>query len=61
MKKYKTHPEVLAEMMENPEFKAAYEAEEHKERLQETLAECRKFAGPTRSQFAEKMGVTPPT
>ncbi|MCK3667762.1 helix-turn-helix domain-containing protein [Photorhabdus noenieputensis] len=61
MKKYKTHSEVLAEMMENPEFKAAYEAEERKERLQETLAEWRKFAGLTRSQVAERMGVTPPT
>ncbi|TDB45174.1 helix-turn-helix domain-containing protein [Photorhabdus khanii] len=47
--------------MENPEFKAAYEAEERKERLQETLAEWRKFAGLTRAQVAEKMGVTPPT
>lgn len=61
MTKYKTHTEVLDEMMENPEFKAAYEAEARKERLQATLMEWRKIAGLTRAQVAERMGVKPPT
>ncbi|HBV40083.1 MAG TPA: XRE family transcriptional regulator [Erwinia sp.] len=47
--------------MRDPEFRAAYEAEERKERLQALLAEWRDNAGLTSSQVAERMGIKPPT
>ncbi|NHB97965.1 transcriptional regulator [Photorhabdus temperata] len=47
--------------MKDPEYQAAYEAEERKEKLQALLAEWRRNAGITRAQVAERMGVKPPT
>ncbi|TDB61748.1 helix-turn-helix domain-containing protein [Photorhabdus khanii] len=47
--------------MKDPEYRAAYEAEERKEKLQALLAEWRRNAGITRAQVAERMGVKPPT
>ncbi|NHB90364.1 helix-turn-helix domain-containing protein [Photorhabdus tasmaniensis] len=47
--------------MKDPEYRAAYEAEERKEKLQALLAEWRCNAGITRAQVAERMGVKPPT
>lgn len=52
---------VRAELMSDPDVKAAYEAEIRKERLQSVLAEWRNHAGLTRAQVAERMGVKPPT
>lgn len=59
--KYKTHNEIHAEMMRDDEYRAAYEAEERKERLQALLLEWRKHAGLTSAQVADRMGVKPPT
>lgn len=59
--KGKTLAEVKAKMMQNEEFRAEYEAEERKERLQALLAEWRGHAGLTSSQVAERMGIKPPT
>ncbi|WP_199257287.1 helix-turn-helix transcriptional regulator [Pantoea sp. BAV 3049] len=59
--KSKTLAEVKAKMMQREEFRAAYEAEERKERLQALLEEWRDHAGLTSSQVAERMGVKPPT
>ncbi|NHB97962.1 helix-turn-helix domain-containing protein [Photorhabdus stackebrandtii] len=47
--------------MKDPEYRATYEAEERKEKLQALLAEWRHNAGITRAQVAERMGVKPPT
>ncbi|UXO81798.1 helix-turn-helix domain-containing protein [Klebsiella michiganensis] len=52
---------VKSELISNPDVQAAYEVEERKERLQATFAEWRSHAGLTRTQVAERMGVTPPT
>ncbi|KAA5937569.1 helix-turn-helix transcriptional regulator [Pantoea sp. Bo_2] len=59
--KYRTHKEIHAEMMRDDKYRAAYEAEERKERLQALLLEWRKHAGLTSAQVAERMGVKPPT
>lgn len=47
--------------MSDPEYGAAYEAEESSEQLQETLAAWRKEAGLTSAQVAERMGIKAPT
>lgn len=59
--KYKTHKEIHSEMMRDDEYRAVYEAEERKERLQALLLEWRKHAGLTSAQVADRMGVKPPT
>jgi DNA-binding XRE family transcriptional regulator len=59
--KYKTLDRVHAESLQDPEYRAAYEAEEALERLQETLQSWRVEAGLTSAQVAERMGVKPPT
>ncbi|WP_333609803.1 helix-turn-helix transcriptional regulator [Pantoea piersonii] len=59
--KYRTLSEIHNEMMQDAEYRAAYEAEERKERLQALLLEWRKHAGLTSAQVAERMGVKPPT
>ena len=59
--KYKTHSQIHEEMMSDPEYRAAYEAEERKERLQALLIEWRHHAGLTSAQVAERMGIKPPT
>ena len=59
--KYRTLSEIHNEMMQDAEYRAAYEAEERKERLQALLLEWRKHAGLTSAQVAERMGAKPPT
>lgn len=59
--KFKTHTQIHDEMMRDPEYRAAWEAEERKERFQALLAEWRKHAGLTSAQVAERMGIKPPT
>lgn len=59
--KYKTLTQIHTESMQDPEYKAAYEAEEALERLQTTLQDWRIEAGLTSAQVAERMGVKPPT
>lgn len=59
--KGRTLAEIHNEQMRDPEYRAAYEAEERKERLQALLAEWRGHAGLTSSQVAERMGIKPPT
>lgn len=53
---FKSHTELHDEWMRDPDYRAAYEAEEARERLQATLE-----AGLTSAQVAERMGVKPPT
>lgn len=59
--KYKTLSQIHTEAMRDPEYRAAYEAEERKERLQALLQEWRKHAGLTSAQVADRMGIKPPT
>lgn len=59
--KYKTLTHIHTESMQDPEYKAAYEAEEALESLQTTLQDWRVEAGLTSAQVAERMGVKPPT
>lgn len=59
--KHKTLEQVHARLMNDPEYRAAYEAEEALEQLQETLQSWRIEAGLTSAQVAERMGVKPPT
>lgn len=59
--KYKTLDQIHEQSMHNPEYRAAWEAEEVLECLQETLQKWRAEAGLTSAQVAERMGVKPPT
>jgi len=59
--KYKTLDQIHAASMQDPEYRAAYEAEMALERLQETLQYWRAEAGLTSAQVAERMGIKPPT
>jgi DNA-binding XRE family transcriptional regulator len=59
--KYKTLTQVHTEAMHDTEYRAAYEAEEALERLQETLHGWRVEAGLTSAEVAERMGIKPPT
>lgn len=59
--KYKTHTQIHEEMLQDPEYRAAWEAEERKSRMQSLLKEWRQNAGLTSAQVAERMGVKPPT
>lgn len=59
--KFKTHSQIHSELMEDPEYRAAWEAEERKERLQKLLVEWKAHAGLTSAQVAERMGIKPPT
>lgn len=59
--KHRTLEQVHAQLMNDPEYRAAYEAEEALEQLQETLQNWRVEAGLTSAQVAERMGVKPPT
>lgn len=58
---YKTHNQIHEEMLQDPEYRAAWEAEERKLRMQSLLKEWRQNAGLTSAQVAERMGVKPPT
>lgn len=57
----KTHKELHNEWVKNPEYKAAYEEELQKEKLQSMLAEWRTNAGLTKAELAKKLGVNPST
>lgn len=46
------------ELMQNDEYRAAWQAEKHKERLRVLLAKWRKHGNLTKAQVAERMGVT---
>lgn len=53
--------ELKTEMLSQPDVKAAFNAEERRERLREMLAQWRNLAGLTRAQVAARMGVSAPT
>ena len=53
--------ELKTEMLSQPDVKAAFNAEERRERLREMLAQWRNHAGLTRAQVAARMGVSAPT
>ncbi|MEM7915733.1 helix-turn-helix transcriptional regulator [Morganella morganii] len=59
--KYKSLDQIHDKAMQDSEYREAYEAEEARERLQETLYVWRNKAGLTSAQVAERMGVKPPT
>ena len=50
-----------AELMKDPEFRAAYAAEVRRDKMQEILTTWRNHAGLTSGQVAERMGVNPST
>ncbi len=58
---HKTLAEMKAKLMQGDEFRAAYEAEVRKERLQELLAEWRSHAGLNSADVAARMGIAPST
>ena len=53
--------ELKTEMLSQHDVKAAFNAEERRERLREMLAQWRNHAGLTRAQVAARMGVSAPT
>ncbi|QIU91231.1 helix-turn-helix domain-containing protein [Yokenella regensburgei] len=59
--KYKTLDQVQNEALQDPEYRTAWDEEEEREHLQQTLKEWRMVAGLTSAQVAEKMGIKPPT
>ncbi|MEA9392491.1 helix-turn-helix transcriptional regulator [Acerihabitans sp. TG2] len=61
MQNFKTHKEIMSEMLnDDPEFRAAYEEETRKELLREVLAGWRKKENLTKAEVAARMGVKPP-
>lgn len=52
--------QVKAELMEDLEFKAAYEAAKKEEELEELLLAIRESAGLNSIQVAERMGISQP-
>lgn len=59
--KYKTLNQIHSISTHDSEYRAAYEAEEALEKLQETLQSWRIDAGLTSAEVAERMGIKPPT
>jgi Helix-turn-helix. len=59
--KFKTLNQVQNEALQDPEYRAAWDEEEERERLQQTLKEWRTAASLTSAQVAERMGIKPPT
>ncbi|PHM59531.1 helix-turn-helix domain-containing protein [Xenorhabdus ishibashii] len=55
--KLKTHKALADKWMNDPEFRAALEEENRKERLQETLQQWRAYKGLTPQELARIMGV----
>lgn len=53
--------DLTAEMLERSDVKAAFDAQERQERLRDMLAQWRGYAGLTRAQVAQRMGVSAPT
>lgn len=58
--KLRSHKELHNEMMEDEEYRVAWDDETRKEKLRDTLAQWRKRDNLTKAQVAEQMGVTPP-
>lgn len=56
----KTHREMVAEWMKDPEFKAEYDALEEEFAVFDALVEARKEAGLTQAEVARRMGTKTP-
>jgi transcriptional regulator with XRE-family HTH domain len=56
----KTHEEMVAEWMENPEFQAEYDALEEEFAVFDALIEARKAAGLSQAEVAKRMGTKTP-
>ena len=58
--KMETHEEMVAEWLENPEFKASYDALEEEFAVFEAFIAARKAAGLSRAEVAKRMGTEAP-
>lgn len=56
----KTHEEMMADWMKDPEFKAEYDALEEEFSFFDALVEARQKAGLTQEEVARRMGTKPP-
>lgn len=56
----KTHEEMMAEWMKDPEFKAEYDALEEEFSIFDALVKARQKAGLTQEEVARRMGTKPP-
>ena len=56
----KTHNEMVAEWMHDPDFKAEYDALEEEYQLLREMLQARKRAGLTQKDVAERMGTKAP-
>ena len=56
----KTHEEMIADWMKDPEFRAEYDALEEEFSIFDALVEARKKAGLTQEEVARRMGTKPP-
>ncbi len=56
----KTHEEMVAQWMKDPEFKAEYDALEEEFSIFDALVEARRMAGLTQEEVARRMGTKPP-
>ena len=56
----KTHEEMVAEWLENPEFQAEYDALEEEFAVFGALIAARKTAGLSQAEVAKRMGTKPP-
>ena len=52
-----TFQEYLATQMQNPEFKAEYEALDHEFAIIQAMIDARKTSGMTQKQLSEKTGI----
>ena len=55
-----THEEMMADWMQDPEFKAEYDALEEEFSVFDALVEARHQAGLTQEEVARRMGTKPP-
>lgn len=58
--KLRSYKELHNVWMQDDEYQAAWQEEKRKEKLRKILAEWRKHNNLTKTQVAERMGVTPP-
>jgi transcriptional regulator with XRE-family HTH domain len=56
----KTHEEMVAQWVKDPEFKAEYDALEEEFSIFDALVEARRQAGLTQEEVARRMGTKPP-
>lgn len=56
----KTHEEMIAQWMQNPQFKVAYDALEEEFALFTELVRAREAAGLTQEEVAQRMGTETP-